>query len=100
MMRGLELKDLSRPCCAQVRTGNSDGALAAVSGLSALLNTDPTTQSRRRARQLLASTGGARRTLEEMKRAGQRESLLGVVADVVEITAVPTPTVRGDLSCP
>lgn len=90
---------------SKVLTGSPDAALAAVSGLAALVNTDPAT---RRRRSLLAAAPGdeARRRLlrrrlaaaeppteDERAKAAQRSTLLSVVSDVVLVSA-PTPTVR------
>lgn len=102
---------------ALVRTGRPDGALAAATAVSGLLNTETAGArggARRRARSLrelraaaaeavaasssaaapLSSSRRPRLLAEQAARAAQREALLGVVSDVVTITAEPTPTVR------
>lgn len=77
---------------AQVLTGSPDAALASVSGLSALLNTDPATSSRRRSRRLLQD-GEAGPTRDEQLRAAHRADLLNVVSGVVTIS-LPEASVR------
>lgn len=85
---------------SKVLTGNPDAALAAVSGLSALLNTEPATGARRRRSALRHRS--ARRSLlqeaepvtaEEAMRAEHRGALLGLVSDVVSIS-LPETSVR------
>jgi hypothetical protein len=85
---------------SKVLTGNPDSALAVVSGLSALLNTDPTTRRRlssvvgahERRRRLFAAAATAPTEAERAK-AEHRSSLLGVVSDVV-LVSTPSTTVR------
>lgn len=80
-----------------VLTGNPDSALAVVSGLSALLNTDPTTRRRLTAADALERRRrlavAAEPTEMEKAKAELRSALLGVVSDVVLVSSVST-TVR------
>lgn len=98
-----------RPKCPQVLTGSPDAALASVAGVSSLLNAGAQQQggaASRRGRSppaLSAAGGDARRALlqaageaptpEEQARAEHRSTLLGVVGDVLVVSA-PSPMVR------